>query len=477
MSFTKDARDIIDQLSVYLHQSRSKEKRAVNLQTIRHIQEHLGLEQYLCDGGLSGETLNRFVETYLGFTTRLHHPGFMAHQVGVPHPTGALASLIDGFTNNAMAIYEMGPAASAIEFFLINTLLTKIGWVPMPDDITQRLETDHGAGVLTHGGSLANLTALLAARNQLAPEAREGGTPGNLVILAPESSHYIISKSAGIIGVGEKNVVPLPTDDLGRIITEKLDAIYEKIRSQGKQVVALVANACATGTGLYDDLNAIGTFCSDRRIWFHIDGAHGACALFSKKMRPLLHGVEKADSIVLDAHKMLRTPLLCAALLLKNARPLDCNFEHTASYLFHDKLQPGFDFIGQTIECTKAGLGLKFYFTLAALGEKGISQYLEQTQALTLNAHEFISKAPDFDCPYVPQSNILCFRITGSDDLQLEIRDRLMALGHYHISSTMLKDRRYLRIVIISPDTRFEDIEQLIQEVRKLAHTAENKEI
>lgn len=194
-------------------------------------------------------------------------------------------------------------------------------------------------------------------------------------------------------------------------------------------------------------------------------------------MRPLLLGVEKADSIVLDAHKMLRTPLLCAALLMKNARPLDCNFEHTASYLFHDKFQPGFDFIGQTVECTKAGLGLKFYFTLAALGEKGLAQYLEQTQALTRKAHDHISNQADFDCPYVPQSNILCFRINGSDDLQLAIRDRLMAHGRYHISATMLKGRRHLRIVIISPETGFEEIKELIIEIRQLARTIENKEI
>lgn len=152
--------------------------------------EDLELRRLATGGGLRGKKLTRFLRRYLESTTRLHHPAFLAHQVAAPHPAGALASMIDGFTNNAMAIYEMGPAAAAIEFFVINWMLEKVGWPPAPSPRQTAEGGVHGGGVLTHGGSLANLTALLAARGRLAPQTWKEGAPPDLALMAPAESHY-----------------------------------------------------------------------------------------------------------------------------------------------------------------------------------------------------------------------------------------------------------------------------------------------
>ena len=469
MSFHEDAKIVISNLERYARQSRNREKPVIRQRPIKEIQAGLGLMEHYLRGDLSGNALDGFLDTYLNNTTRLHHPGFLAHQVGVPHPTGALGSLVDGFTNNAMAIYEMGPAAAAIEFFVINLLLSKIGWQPMPEDIRQRLTFEHGGGVLTHGGSLANLTALLVARNQLDAAIREAGTPQDLAILAPEASHYSVGKAAGIIGIGENNLVALETDDCGRVLVSGLERAVRKAREAGKRIVAIVADACSTGTGLYDPIDEIADFCSEKGIWFHVDGAHGASALFSGKNRRYLDGIQKADSVILDAHKMLRTPTVCACVLVKSARTLDTAFDHRASYLFHEKKQPGFDFIQHTVECTKAGLGLKFYLSLAAMGEKGIEAYLDRQSDLALEAYEYIASLPDFEAACPPESNILCFRLNAPDEMQLLIRDRLIEDGRFYISSTELKGKRFLRIVIMSPQTSMENIRELIGLVRSLA--------
>ena len=469
MSFDEDAKIVISKLEHYASQSRSRKKPALKQRPIKEIHEKLGLMAHYRDGDLSGAALDAFLDGYLDNTTRLHHPGYLAHQVGVPHPTGALGSLIDGFTNNAMAIYEMGPAAAAIEFFLVNLLLSKIGWQPMPEEAEQRLTFDHGGGVLTHGGSLANLTAMLVARNHLDGSIRASGAPSDLAILAPEASHYSVGKAAGIIGIGEKNLVALETDDCGRVCVSRLEQAYGKARAAGRRIVALVANACSTGTGLYDPIDEIAEFCREKGIWFHVDGAHGASALFSRKNRRHLDGLHKADSVILDAHKMLRTPNVCACLLVRDARTLDRVFEHKASYLFHEKKQPGFDFIQQTIECTKAGLGLKFYLSLAAMGEKGIETYLDRQQELTLEAYEYIASQPGFEVACRPESTILCFRLNGPDKVQLFVRDRLIEDGRFYISSTELKGRRFLRIVIMGPQISMEDIRELVDRIRSLA--------
>jgi L-2,4-diaminobutyrate decarboxylase len=460
---------VIRALDRYLTQSRNREKPVIHQKSMATLHQELNLSALFEQGGLSGKDLDRFLETYLDNTTRLHHPGFMAHQVGCPHPTAALGSLIDGATNNAMAIYEMGPAAAAIEFFMINQLLDRVGWDPMPLDTNLRQTFDHGAGVLTHGGSLANMTALMAARNHMDPGIRENGCPRYLTLMAPDSCHYSVTKAAGILGMGEKNVVPLATDRLGRVLPDKADRAIRQARQAGQGIVALVANACATGTGLFDPIDVLADICNEHGIWFHVDGAHGGSLLFSRKHRHLLQGICKADSMILDAHKMLRTPTVCAAILMKHARCLDHAFEHTAGYLFHEKQQPGFDFIGQTLECTKAGLGLRFFMAFAALGETGMAGYIDTCIDLARSAHAYLESQPDFDLPYAPQSNILCFRYTGSGMDPLTLRDRLIGQGEFYLSSTTIEDQRFLRMVIMSPATTMADIEALVHAVRKAA--------
>ena len=469
MTFTIDGKQVLAALDRYLEESRQAKKPVIHQETIQTIHEQLDLAAIFREGGLSGKRLDRFLSTYLDNTTRLHHPGYLAHQVGNSHPLAALGSFIDGVTNNAMAIYEMGPAAAAVEFFMVNQILDRVGWPQMPFDTKQRLTFDHGAGVLTHGGSLANMTALMTARNHLDTALRENGCAGNLTILTSDSCHYSVSKTAGILGIGEKNVVEIPTDRMGRIQPDQVVKSIEKARKEDRSIVALIANACATGTGLFDPIDTIADICKEHSIWFHVDGAHGGSFLFSKKYRHLLAGLEKADSLILDAHKMLRTPTVCAALLVRHAATLDHAFQHDAGYLFHDKYQPGFDFISQTVECTKAGLGLRFFLAFAALGENGMAEYIDTCIGLACSAQKYIASQPDFDVPYAPESNILCFRYTGPDTNQLAIRDRLIFEGNFYLSSTSIENQRFLRMVIISPATTLDDIIALVHAIRQAA--------
>lgn len=242
-----------------------------------------------------------------------------------------------------------------------------------------------------------------------------------------------------------------------------------RVRSDGRRPMALVANACSTALGLYDPLAEISAACRQHGIWLHVDGAHGASALLSETHRSLLRGVEDADSLAWDAHKLLRTPTLCAAVLVRDARRLDHAFQQEASYLFHDKNQPGVDFIHRTVECTKAGLGLRFFAVLASLGEKGLADYVDRQFALAREAHTFLSALPDYECPVEPEANIICFRIQGPDELQIAVRDALIADGSFHLSTAEFAGRRYLRAAFMSPDTTMRDVRLLAERVRACA--------
>jgi len=285
--------------------------------------------------------------------------------------------------------------------------------------------------------------------------------------LAPKGTHYSIERAAGIMGIGVNSVYPMEVDDRGAIIPAKLEGIYKRILDDNKVPFALVANACSTSVGIYDPIDEIGDFCKEKNIWFHVDGAHGASILLSKKYRHLLKGIEKADSVTWDTHKMLRVPTLCAALLVKDHKTLDNAFQQEASYLFHDKDQPGFDFLNRTIECTKSGLGLRFFMTVAGMGKNALSDYLERQNELTDQAYDFISNQEGYTCAVRPESNILCFRVDGTDEKQMEIRKRLISDGEFYISSTMFNDQRYLRLAIMNPDTTMEVVKKMIEKIKE----------
>ena len=469
MPFLSDAKIIIEALNDYYQQAISREKPVIDQAPLEKLIADLELASHVEDGGLSGESLSQFITKYLSSTTRLHHPAYLAHQVAVPHYSGALAALIDGFTNNAMAIYEMGPGAASIEYFIINWLLELVGWTPAPLNMQNASGQTFGGGILTHGGSLANLTALIAARSRIAPELWQEGNPADLALLVSSTNHYSIVRAAGILGLGRRAIYEVATDARGVVIPDKLPAIYQRLQNDGKRAIALVANAGSTAVGLYDPLDEIGEFCQQQNLWLHVDGAHGASALLSPKHKTLLKGIELADSLTWDAHKLMRTPTVCAALLVRDHQTLDTAFQQEASYLFHDKEQPGFDFIHRTVECTKAGLGLKLFLVVAALGKKGLAEYIDRQFQITQKAYAYIQQQPNFACAVEPQANILCFRLEGDDELQLAIRDKLIAQGDFYLSTTSFNGKRYLRLVFMHPNTSLDDVKRLIHEIRLLA--------
>ncbi len=454
--WAENLREAVGELARYRQESCTGAPPVVRQIPMAGIIESLGLRKHLQEGGLTDGTLHRFLRDYLDLTVRLHHPGSMAHQVAAPHPAAALAMLVEGATNNPMAIYEMGPAAAAIEAFLLDWLRAKAGW------------PGGAGGVFTHGGSLANLTAIVAARSRFDKGLWAQGCRGDLALIASADCHYSIARTAGILGIGEEGVFAVPTDGSGRMQPEKIDETIQRALSAGRRPFALVANACSTATGIYDPLPEIAAVCRRHGLWLHVDGAHGAAALLSPRHRRRLEGIEQADSLVWDAHKLLCTPGLCTALLVRDAAALDHAFHEDASYLFHEKAQPGFDFIHRTVECTKASLGFRLFVVLAALGESGIAAYIDGRLELTRQAYLLLSRVPGWECPVEPQSNILCFRMPGTDEDQLQIRDRLLADGDFHLSTAVLGGRRYLRMVLTSEATTLEDLHRLVSRIQQM---------
>ena len=410
-------------------------------------------------------SVDDFFKDFLERSIHIHHPKYIGHQVVPPLPVTALSALIEALTNNGMAIYEMGPAASAMEKSVIDWMLDLIGW------------GKDSNGLMTSGGSLGNLTALLAIRQDYKEkDIWEDGNANNLVVMVSDESHYSIERAVRIMGFGEKGIIKIPVDEKFRIKTEMLPGILEESQKNGLEVIALVGNACSTSTGKYDNLNELGDFCQENDIWFHVDAAHGGPALFSDKYKHFVSGIHKADSILIDFHKMMLTPALTTAVFYKNGNKSYEAFAQKASYLLNKKGEINWwDGAGRTIECTKKPMAVKVFLMIKLYGKKLFDQFVTNTFNLAREFTEEIESSDDFDLAVKPDSNIVCFRLKPKDlsDKDLNalnnlIRNRLKENGRFYIVQTSINGNTFLRVSIMNPFTTIEILKELLAEIRSL---------
>ena len=428
------------------------------------------------DSGAGPPTPGRFedlVREILQRGQNLHHPRYIGHQVPASSPIAALFDFVGSATNQVMAIYEMGPWATAVEHALVGRLGEQFG-----------LEAGQFAGVVTHGGSLANLTALLTARNVTLPGAWETGVarPGRPPVLVVHSdAHYCISRAAGVLGLGTRQIVRVPLDDRRRMDPAALNQILTNFRTVGQPIVAVVACACATPIGAFDPLEEISDVCERHHVWLHVDAAHGGGAVFSNRYRTLLAGLQRADSFICDAHKMLFVPALCAFIFYRNREHRFAAFHQEAPYLF-DPSAPGaiaeYDSGLTTIECTKRAAAYGLWGLWSLFGPQLFADMVETTFDLGHRFWELLREADDFVPLHEPQCNIVCFRYVPDHlrDAPLEeigkfnreLRRRLIESGRFYIVQTNLDGVAALRVTVINPLTTEDDLRELLEAIREV---------
>jgi L-2,4-diaminobutyrate decarboxylase len=418
------------------------------------------------------ETFLRRARAIIEQSVHLHHPGYIAHQVAPPLPAAALAELLTGVLNQSLAVYEMSPAATHIERETVRWLCDLIGWESGAD------------GIFTSGGSLGNLTALLVARNR----ATEGaawehgvGTGAPLAVLVGESAHYSVARAAGILGLGQESVLRVPLDRRYAMDVAALDYRYHRAVAQGRKIVAVVASASSTVTGTFDPLQAIGRFCRENGLWFHVDGAHGASVLLSPKYKSLAAGIELADSVVWDAHKLLFLPSLATAVLFRHGPHSYEAFRQQASYLFDRHPERDFDLALRTVECTKRMMAWKLWLALQLYGTRGLGELLTHLFDLGRAFAALIKSQPDFELLTEPMSNILCFRhrpeggqsdvtdLEALNDHQVKIRRRVLESGEFFLVQTRVQEAVYLRTTLMNVHTTEQDLRRLLELIRRCA--------
>jgi len=409
------------------------------------------------------DKLEELLEKFIAESIHLHSPNYAGHQVSTPIPTAALAEFAYSLLNSPSTIYETGPASYGIEQAIVCWMAEKL-----------YIDTDCAGAVLTSGGSLGNLTALLTARQIKAGyDVWNEGVKADLAIIVSDQNHYSISRAAHIMGLGSKSIYQVKTDENFKMKIDSLKEIYKRTQEEKKQVIAVCASACSTATGAYDDLNSIADFCEANDLWLHVDGAHGASVALSGKYKKLIKGINRADSVVWDAHKMMAIPSLITAVIYKKRSESYATFSQEASYLL-DENSIERDTCNRTVECTKPNMAMKLYLSLAIHGEKFFEDYIDHTHDLAREFAELIKKQDDFELAIEPESNIVCFRYMDEalneselNQLQKDIRKRIIKSGKFYLVQTDLREKTYLRVSLMNPLTELSNLQGLLELVRE----------
>ena len=412
--------------------------------------EGLGLDSVISD-----------IDQYLRYSVRTDHPGFMNPLWGGMNLSALVGEIIASITNNSMYTYELSPYATLIEQSLIRRMCDLIGFAD-------------GNGTLTTGGSNGNMIGMMCARFHADPLGQQRGFDcQNLVCYVSAESHYSVLMAANVLGIGFENVIKVPCDDEGRMRTDKLNEEIQRTQSNGQIPFCVVATAGTTVRGAFDPIKGIAEICSKYNIWFHVDAAWGGSCMFSAKHRSLMDGVELADSVCWDAHKMMGVPLICSAFLIKRPEILRkiCSHGDVAHYLFHGEAED-VDLGRISLQCGRRNDALKLFLAWREIGDAGWARKIESYVGLadylesTVNAHDKLEMRSRR-----VWSNV-CFRYTveGIDhnDVNSQIRERLVKSGNFMVSKSNVNDDVILRPVIANPGVTTESLDKFIVEVVKI---------
>ncbi|HEX8253467.1 MAG TPA: pyridoxal-dependent decarboxylase [Thermoanaerobaculia bacterium] len=386
------------------------------------------------------------------YSNHLHHPSYMGHQVCPPILDSATADLLISFMNNSTAVWEMSPIATVIEKEVVRWLADLAGYPTTSE------------GTAVSGGSVANLTGLMAARARFVSDAN----PKRPIVITSADAHYSIARAAAIMGIPAADVLKVATDDAHRMDADALEETLSAVEERDDAaVMAIVATSGSTATGAFDRLDEIALLRDRFRTWLHVDAAHGASVLLSENLAHLVRGLERADSFSWDPHKMMWMPLSLGTILVRDGIWLRRAFEADAPYLFH----PGSENLGEmTIQCSKRADAIKLWLILRAHGPAPIVEALERVTALTRHLYDRLAASDDFEPVHEPELNILCFRRRGFDDERTaELREKLNRSGRAWITTTILRGERVLRVTMMNPRTTEADVDAMLEALREMA--------
>jgi glutamate/tyrosine decarboxylase-like PLP-dependent enzyme len=407
------------------------------------------------------DVLKEFAERVAPFAFRINHPRFLAFIPSAPSHAAMLGDFLTAGVNFFAGVWLEASGPAQVELVVLDWFRRFLG---LPSGTS---------GVLTGGGSEANLTALVVAREPLSEEQRR-----RAVLYVTEQRHWSVDRAAKVMGLRPDQVRPVPADADFRLDVPAVRSAVSADRAAGRHPWALVANAGATNTGVVDPLNAIADVCAAEGLWLHVDGAYGWTAVLTDEGRRELAGIERADSVTLDPHKWLAQTFECGCVLVREGVRLAKTFALRPDYM--QDVEPDeaeVNFADHGIALTRRFRALKVWLSLKVLGVGWFRALVERCCRLADLAEALLTTTPGFEVLSPRRLSIVCFRrvpaaLTGDeaalDRHNLALIDAVRATGRAFLSSTRLHGRVALRFCFVNWRTTMADVEEVVRLLSEL---------
>ena len=409
------------------------------------------------------EVLERAAREILPIALRLDHPRQFSFIPTAPTWPGVLADFMAAGYNVNQCTWLTSSGPSQLELVVIDWLRR---WIGYPES---------AGGLLTSGGSAASLDAFVAARES-------AGCPERATVYMSDQSHSAQIRAAKIIGVRPECIRLLPCDERFRLDVEALTRAVADDRAAGFNPIAVCANAGASSTGAIDPLEAMADYCEAEGIWLHVDAAYGGFAVVTEEGKRLLRGIERADSIGMDAHKWFFQPYESGCLLVKNMRTIESAFA-----VHHDVLQDTIwganhpNFSDRGLQLSRSFRALKVWMSVQTFGMAAFRRAVAKGMELAAQAEEYVRASPVLEMLNPASLGIVCFRINPKDtDLDEEALEKInrnvLARVFWEdpafISSTLLRQRFSLRLCIVNHTTTWDDVRETLEAIERFGREA-----
>ncbi|MET2985175.1 pyridoxal phosphate-dependent decarboxylase family protein [Aureibaculum conchae] len=409
------------------------------------------------------DVLQDVIENVLTNVDFLTHPKFYSF---VPSPSNFISAMADAIASGFNIFsggWSTSPAAAELEIVVINWLLEMF-----------EFPIQEGGGILTSGGSMANLTALTTARRIKCKDDYSKG-----IIYLSDQAHSSNIKAIRVLGFKKRQVRIIPTDIEFKMSLNKLKNVIAKDKLEGYQPFCVVASAGTTNTGTVDPLEEIAAICSKENLWMHVDGAYGGAAILSDRGKNYLKGIEKADSLTVDPHKWFFQPYEIGCLLVKNHKWLSKTFSEKPVYLRDiEGNESEINFYDHGIQLTRGFRALKLYMSIKTFGLNAFKEAVQSGISLTENVEELLRKSPKWEVVSPATLAIINFRYNPIkhnltekelDKINQYISKQIITSRSAVLVTTILQDQVVIRMCLINPRTTLDDIKSTLALCEKFA--------
>ncbi len=484
---------------------------AAKEQALSEIEKDFAHSQIPEDPAFVSDHMHHLLDKLVSQSVHTSSPNFIGHMTSaLPYFILPLSKLMIGLNQNLVKI-ETSKAFTPMERQVLGMMHRLVYQDDEPFYQQWMHSANHSLGAFCSGGTIANLTALWVARNNLLKAdgefkgvAREGLFKAlkhyqydGLAILVSARGHYSLKKSADVLGIGQDSVIAIPTDEDNKIDCELLAAKCQQLANENIRVLSIVGVAGTTETGNIDPLEKMAEIAQRYQAHFHVDAAWGGATLLSNKYRPMLNGIELADSVTIDAHKQMYVPMGAGLVVFKNPASVAA-IEHHAEYI----LRKGSKDLGShTLEGSRPGMAMLVYAALHVISRPGYELLINNSIEKAHYFAELITQHDDFELVTKPELCLLTYRynpkaiqslLAEADDVQQEVINKLLDKltqfiqkrqrenGKSFVSRTRIEVKKYqgrktlvFRVVLANPLTSKVILQEVLTEQVGLAKESE----